>query len=252
MLSDAVALRIPRGETLAVGREPGDPDPLHGRGDDRVAVEELGALAAEEFVAGGDVVPAHDHRAVEALRVGRAVHEDAGPERHRSGRLGLPAPVATPLAAGHLPVRRGVAGEEELLLDVAVIGEIEQRSTERPAVRPAGDRPLDRRRLVVFVVLLIVVPLRRGCGSRSPSQHAAASILQPLTRVAIRSSTARVTRQAREVSSEPVERSIEVGPGDARCRSRPSRTRAAHRARRRGRSSTPAASSASAYARFSS
>jgi hypothetical protein len=139
-----VALRVPGGEALRVGREAVHADPLRGGADEGVpALEDLRGLAVEQLVAGGDVVPADHRGAVEPSRVGGAVDEQPRGERLRTLGLGLPVPVATPLGALDLAVGGGVTGEEELLLDVAVLGEVDHRSAEGPTVVATGDGSLD-------------------------------------------------------------------------------------------------------------
>ncbi len=91
----AVALRIPVAQALGIVRLTVHTDPLHGRGHVGVAVlEHLGRVAtAEVLVAGGDVVPEHDHRPVEGRGVDRTHDHQAGLVRCALRRLDLPATV---------------------------------------------------------------------------------------------------------------------------------------------------------------
>ena len=120
----AVALRIPVAQALRVVRLTVHPDPLDGGGHVGVAVlEDLGAVAAGEvLVAGGDVVPQHDHRPVERGGVDRAQDHQAGLVGGALHRLDRPATVPSQLGAG------GGPEADRLPLDEVLVGAVAHRS----------------------------------------------------------------------------------------------------------------------------
>ena len=143
----AVTLRVPAGQSpLRRGGEAVDAGGLGAdQGDGEAAAVNLRAFAGIDVEAERDVVPQHDHGAVELGGVGGAADQHAGFEGRPAGGFGLPLAVEAATRAGGVAEARRFAGKEELLLDIAERGQIECRGPERPAARPAGNRPRQRR-----------------------------------------------------------------------------------------------------------
>ncbi len=115
----------------------GDPDPR------RAGTQELDLCLGEHrrgVEAAGDVQPLDEDGAVEVGGVGRSAHQDAGGVVSRLVRLDGPLPVARErLGAG---VRRRRPRDEELLLQVALGGEVRCALGEHRLAGTAGDRPV--------------------------------------------------------------------------------------------------------------